>query len=99
MSAAYQSHERPEPFFKRGISMGEAFAFLITLLGTIIGVYINVQIRLHDVEVGLRMNKENIETRDTRNDKSFEKINAKLDDIQTSLYDIKIQLQRKQDKP
>lgn len=78
----------------KSITLGQSLAAIITLLGVIISFYTQTQIHIHDLET--RMNdKEKV---DTRVEDGMNGINAKLDAMRLEMFDIKVELVKKQDK-
>jgi len=63
--------------------------------GGLIGLYNNFQLRMQEME--LRIN--NMEVNFKANTRSFDKIDTKLDNITDAVYELKIEMQKKQDRP
>lgn len=68
---------------KKEISLAQLIGFTVTLLGIVIGFYVNVQVRLNNLE--LRMNQT---------ESVINKFDGKLDKMLLDIYDIKIELQK-----
>ncbi len=83
---------------KRGITLGEALALGLTLLGVVIGVYTTVMVTQNDHGTKIKYNEDNIENLKKFQDVKDDKINLKLDKISEDLIDIKVQLNNKADK-
>lgn len=79
---------------KRSLTLGEAIATFILLLGTIIGFYVNTQVRLGALE----MRQNVVEINQTKNDGNFDKINDKLDRITEQIGNMRADIATKKDK-
>lgn len=84
----------PDEVVKRGISVGQAVAGLLTITGVVIAFYTQTQVRLNALE--FRMNEK--EKSDQIFIDQFEKINSKLDGMQVQMFDIKMEVMKKADK-
>ena len=72
---------------KRTITLGQALAVAVTILGALITFYTQTQVRMGNMEIRMH----DVESRDAE----FEKINAKLDHMQLEIYDIKLEVVKK----
>lgn len=79
---------------KRQVTLGEVLAMGILILGTILSFWISVNVRLSALEINKQAQADNW----TDAKASFEKINNKLDKQQDGINDIKISVERKQDR-
>lgn len=79
---------------KRTISLGELITATITVLGCIISFYISTNVRLSALELKQEAAAQN----HIEDAKQFEKLNLKLDALNAGQTDIKISLERKQDR-
>lgn len=85
--------QQPNPR-KRSVSIGEAIGFAITVGGALIAIYTQTQLRLSALE--LRMGEK--EKSDQVIVEQLDKLNSKLDKMQLDVFDIKLEVQKKEDK-
>jgi predicted negative regulator of RcsB-dependent stress response len=79
---------------KRSLTLGEAIATFILLLGTVIGFYVNTQVRLSALE----MRQNTYENLMNKADQNFEKVNDKLDRITEQIGSMRAEIATKKDK-
>lgn len=80
--------------FKREITFGQLLAVGVTVVGAILGFWINTNVRLSALEINKSTQDNNfIETK-----AAFRDINNKLDKINDGQNEIKVTLQNKQDR-
>lgn len=79
---------------KRSLTLGEAIATFILLLGVVVGFYVNTQVRLSALE----MRQNTTELMQTRADQNFDKVNDKLDKITEQLGNMRADIATKKDK-
>lgn len=79
---------------KRSLTLGEAIATFILILSTMIGFYVNTQVRLSALE----MRQNTLENVQTKSDQNFDKVNDKLDKITEQIGNMRADIANKKDK-
>jgi hypothetical protein len=79
---------------KRSLTLGEAIATFVVILSTVIGFYVNVQVRLS----GLEMRQNTYENMMNKTDGNFDKLNEKLDKITEQIGNMRADIATKKDK-
>lgn len=79
---------------KRSITLGELITACLVVVGSVISFWISTNVRLSALEINKELQDKNYN--DTKI--SFDKINGKLDELKDGQGDIKIVLERKQDR-
>jgi len=104
--------QEQKSFFKKEISVGEVIGLMVALAGVFFTFYVTTTTQLsnHDLRlqllekekdvIKLEKNEAKAEQKEAINEQktAISKIDAKLDVITTSLNDLKVQIQNKQDK-
>ncbi len=80
--------------FKRSITFGELIMASLTVIGAIMGFWINTNVRLSALEQSRNIQESNY----TETKASFREIGNKLDKLNDGQNEIKITLQNKQDR-
>ena len=92
-----QSDDR-DPWLKKSVSMGEALALILSLAGVVIGVYLNIQVRLHDLETNKANNDKTTEEFRAELIKRLDKIDDKMGGMDDNIGNLRIELQNKADR-
>jgi peptidoglycan hydrolase CwlO-like protein len=79
---------------KRSITLGELVTASILLIGTILGFWINTNVRLSALEI----NKQTQDSNYNEARQSFKEIGNKLDKLNDGQNEIKVSLQNKMDR-
>lgn len=85
------STERGTSFFQRGISMGEAIGFMLTVVGIIITQWINMQLNIRTMEVQNQERWNQIQEVKRTTDKSIDEIKASTLRIENNVQMLRIE--------
>jgi hypothetical protein len=83
---------------RKSISVGEVLAFFVSLTGLIIGVYINIQVRLHDLETNKLNQEKTTEEFHLEMINRLDKIDDKVGKMDDNIGNLRIDLQNKGDR-